>query len=115
MMSQHGWTEGRAVRLRGKLQHFQNFVLFSLVVVIEGLLQVVADANIIHHKSLILRGAAHAVHASDCLEKSVRDDDLVEIHHLFHRRIEAGEQHVVHDHDPYIARDSFILAIESAI
>jgi hypothetical protein len=42
----------------------------------------------------------------------MRNNDLVEIHDLFYRRIKPGEQHVVHNHDAHISRDAFILAIE---
>jgi hypothetical protein len=60
----------------------------------------------------VLRIAARPVHAGDCLEEAMRNNDLVEIHDLFYRRIKPGEQHVVHNHDAHISRDAFILAIE---
>ena len=37
------------------------------------------------------------------LQKAVRDDDLVEVHHLLHRRIETSEEHVVDDQNPDIS------------
>jgi len=62
----------------GKTQYVDHFILFALVVGIEGPLQVVADTHIIDDKTLILRWTAHTVHTGDCLEEAVRDDDLIE-------------------------------------
>src|ERR1017187_5132056 len=59
-----------------------------------------ADADVIDDKSFVFGGTAYAVHAGNRLEEAVSDDDLVQIHHLLHRRIEAGQKHVVHDDDP---------------
>ena len=101
--------------LLGKAQHVEHFVLFPLVVGVEGLLQVVADADVIDDKALVLGVAADPVHAGDGLEEAVGDDDLVEIHHLLHRRVEAGQQHVVHDHDAHVAGDAFVLAAEGQL
>src|SRR5258708_9397399 len=74
-----------------KTQHLQHFVLFALVVVVEGLLQVVTDADVIDYKPLVLCGTAYPIYAGDSLEKAVRNDNLVEVHHLLYRRIESGE------------------------
>ena len=65
-------------------------------------------AHIIDHKSLVLGLAAHTVHAGDGLEEIVGDDHLVEIHHLLHRGIKAGQQHVVDDQDAHVAGDAFL-------
>ena len=98
--------------LLGKTQHVQHFVLFPLVVVIESLLQVVTNADVINDKALVLPAAAHPVHTGDCLEEAMRNDDFVKVHHLLHRGIEPGKQHVVHNHNANIARDAFVLGIK---
>ena len=92
--------------LLGEAQDVQHFVLFPLVVVVERLLEMMADADVIDDKALVLGGPADAIHAGDGLEEAVRDDDLVEIHDLLDRRIKAGQEHVVDDHDAHVAVDT---------
>ena len=38
--------------------------------------------------------------------------DLVQIHHLLDRRIEAGKQHVVDNEDPHVAVDTVFFTAE---
>ena len=80
-------------------EHVDHFVLLALVVVVERLLEMVADADIIDDEALVLGRAGDAVDARNRLEQAVRDDDLVEVHDLLDGRVEAGQQHVVDDHD----------------
>ena len=58
-LSRHGW---RAIAqfLLGEAKDFQHFVLFALVVGIEGFFEVMPDADVIDDKTLVLRrGRSH--------------------------------------------------------
>ena len=69
----------------------------------QHLLQVAGDAAVVHHQAVRLLGGhpvAHmgepAVHPGDGLEQPVLPQPPVEVEHLLHRGVEAGEQHVHH-------------------
>jgi hypothetical protein len=89
--------------------------LLALVVVVDGFLQVVADADVINDEAFFLRRAGHAVHARDGLQQVVSDDHFVQVHHLLDGCVEAGEQHVVHDHDADLAGHPLVLGIEGQL
>ena len=65
----------------------------------ERLLQLVGQAQVVHHQpaGLVLE---HAVDARDGLHQPVPAHRLVHVHRVQARRVEAGEPHVAHDHDP---------------
>jgi hypothetical protein len=52
---------------------------------------VVADADVIHDKAFVFGLPAYSVYAGDRLKQAMSDDNLVEIHDLLHRRIEASD------------------------
>src|SRR5262249_40302053 len=101
--------------LLGETQHVEHFVLLTLVVVVESLLQVTSDANVIDNKTLVLADAAHPVHARDRLEQSVVDNDLVQVHNLFDRGVKAGEEHVVDNDNPHVALHAFFLGVKGQL
>ena len=70
----------------------------------------VSNADVVDHESLVLRLPADAVDPGDGLQEVVCDDNLVEVHHLFNRRIKPGEQHVVHDQNAHVAGDAVFFA-----
>ena len=95
-----------------KTQGIENVLLLALVGDLDGLFQVMADADVIDHKPLVLALAADPVHPGDGLQQVVGNNHLVQIHHLLHRCIEPGEQHVPDDDDAHVAGDALILAAE---
>ena len=86
-----------------------DLLLLPLVVDINRLLEVVADADVVDDETLILGLAADAVDAGNRLQEVVGDDDLVEIHDLFHRGVEPGDQHVVDDQKAHVTADALFL------
>ena len=90
----------------GKLTASIISFLLALVVSVDRFLEVVADADIVNHEALVLGFATHAVHTGDGLQQIVGNHDLVQIHHLLDRGIEACKQHVVDDEDPQVAVDT---------
>ncbi len=64
----------------------------------ERLLQLVGEAQVVHHQPAGLV-PEHAVHAGDGLHQPVAAHRLVDVHRVQARRVEAGEPHVAHDHD----------------
>ena len=65
----------------------------------QGLLELVGDADVIHHQpaGLVLE---HAVYAGNGLHQVVALHGLVHIHGVTAGRIEAGQPHIPHDHQP---------------
>ena len=64
----------------------------------QGFLQVLGDAVVVSHDAAALAEAG-AVHASNGLQQLCLADRPIEIHHAFNRRIEAGQQHRLHDQE----------------
>ncbi len=94
----------------GEAERVDDLLLFPLIIGVEGLLQVMADPYVVHDKPFLLGLAAHAVDTGDGLKQVVGSDNLVEIHHLLHRRVEASEQHVVDYQETHVAGDSILFA-----
>ena len=78
----------------GEAERIENFFLLPLVVGVDRLLDVMADADVVDHEALVLGLSGDAIDPRDSLQDVVGDDHLVEIHHLLDRRVEAREQHV---------------------
>ena len=98
--------------LIGEAQGVDDLLLLALVVGVDRFLEMVANADIVHHEALVLGFAAHAVHTGDGLQQVMGNHDLVQIHHLLDRRIEAGKQHVVDNEDPQVAVDTVFFTAE---
>jgi hypothetical protein len=64
----------------------------------ERLLELIGEAEVIHHQAAGLV-AEDAVHAGDGLHEAVALHRLVGIHRVQAGRVEAGQPHVAHDHD----------------
>ena len=64
----------------------------------QGFLQVLGDAVVVHHDAAAL-AEPRAVHAGNGLQQLRLADRAVEVHHAFNRRIEAGQQHRLHDQE----------------
>ena len=79
----------------GEAERIENFFLLPLVVGVDRLLDVVADADVVDHEALVLELSGDAIDPRNSLQDVVGDDHLVEIHHLLDRRVEAREQHVL--------------------
>jgi len=65
----------------------------------EGGLQVLRDADVIHDQAGRLV-AEHAVDAGDGLHEPVPPHGFVDVHRVQARRVEPGQPHVPHDHQP---------------
>jgi len=70
------------------------------------------DTDVIDHKPLVLPLAANPVYPRDGLEQVVGNDYLVKIHHLLHRCVKAGKQHVPDDDEAHVAGDALIFALK---
>ena len=73
---------------------------FHVLVGVGGqrLLQVLRHAVVVHHDAAALAEAG-AVDAGDGLQQLGLADRPVQVHHALDRRVEAGEQHRLHDQE----------------
>ena len=99
----------------GEAERIEDVLPLPLVVAVDRLLEVVADADVVDHEALVLGRPGDAVHPRDGLQQVVGDDHPVEIQHLLDRRVEAREQHVVDDEDGGVAAHTGVLAPEGQL
>ena len=65
----------------------------------QRVLQLGGHAPVVDHQPVGLVVAVRAVDAGDGLQQRMLLERRIEIHHLFRRRVEAGQQHVAHHQD----------------
>ncbi|MNG07065.1 hypothetical protein D3C84_903510 [compost metagenome] len=72
---------------------------FAGGVLLECRFQLVGDADVIHHQAALLV-LEHAVYPGDGLHQVVALHRLVDVQGVHARRIETGQPHVPHNHQP---------------
>jgi hypothetical protein len=80
------------------LETLQRTVDVFVGVDAQRLLEVVRQPEVVHHDAELL-AVAGAVHARDRLQQLGLADRPVQVHHAFDRRVEAGEQHRLHNQE----------------